>query len=30
VKRDAQTIDFPVRIDADDSAEITYTVRYGW
>lgn len=29
-KRDAQTIDFPVRIEADGSAEITYTVRYSW
>lgn len=30
VKRDAQTIDFPVDIPADGEAKVTYTVRYKW
>jgi len=29
-KRDAQTIDFPVTIDANGEAKVTYTVRYRW
>ena len=29
-KRDAQTIDFPVTIDANGEAKLTYTVRYRW
>jgi hypothetical protein len=29
-KQDAQTIDFPLRIDADSEAKLTYTVRYTW
>lgn len=30
VKRDANTIDFPLDIPADGEAKITYTVRYKW
>jgi hypothetical protein len=30
VKRDAQTIDFPLRIPADGEAKVRYTVRYTW
>jgi hypothetical protein len=30
LKRDANTIDFPVDIPADGEAKITYTVRYTW
>ena len=30
VKRDAQTIDFPLDIPADGEAKVTYTVRYSW
>ncbi|HET8941131.1 MAG TPA: hypothetical protein VFN13_04005 [Rudaea sp.] len=30
VKRDAQTIDFPLNIAADDEAKVTYTVHYSW
>ncbi|HRQ63411.1 MAG TPA: hypothetical protein PKZ76_00860 [Xanthomonadaceae bacterium] len=30
VKRDAQTIDFPVDIPADGEVKVTYTVRYTW
>jgi hypothetical protein len=30
VKRDAQTIDFPLEIPADGEAKFTYTVRYSW
>ena len=30
VKRDAQTIDFPLTIPADGEAKVTYTVRYSW
>lgn len=30
VKRDAQTIDFPLDIPADDEAKVTYTVHYSW
>ena len=30
VKRDAQTIDFPVEIPADGEAKVTYSVRYTW
>ncbi len=30
VKRDAQTIDFPVEIAADGEAKVTYTVHYHW
>jgi hypothetical protein len=29
-KRDAQTVDFPVRIAADGEAVVRYTVRYSW
>jgi hypothetical protein len=30
VKRDAQTVDFPLEIPADGEAKLTYTVRYSW
>ena len=30
VKRDAQTIDFPVEIAADGEAKVTYTAHYRW
>ena len=30
VKRDAQTIDFPLDIAADGEAKVTYTVHYHW
>jgi len=30
VKRDAQTIDFPVEIAADGEAKVTYAVHYHW
>ena len=30
VKRDAQTIDFPLDIPEDGEAKVTYTVRYSW
>ncbi len=30
VKRDAQTIDFPLPISADGEAKLTYTVHYRW
>lgn len=30
IKRDSQTIDFPVTIAADGEAKLTYTVRYSW
>lgn len=29
-KRDATTMDFPLRIPADGTTELTYTVRYEW
>jgi len=30
IKRDAQTVDFPVDIPADGEAKVKYTVRYTW
>src|SRR5690606_25781826 len=30
VKRDAQTVDFPVEIPADTELKLRYTVRYSW
>lgn len=30
VKRDAQTIDFPLKLAADTESKLTYTVRYHW
>ena len=30
VRRDAQTVDFPVQIPADGKATVRYTVRYEW
>jgi hypothetical protein len=29
-KKDAQTIEFPVRVAADGEAIVTYRVRYTW
>jgi len=30
VKKDARTVEFPVRIAADGEATVTYRVRYTW
>jgi hypothetical protein len=30
IRRDAQTIDFPVEIAADGEAKLMYTVRFSW
>lgn len=30
VKKDAATVDFPLRIEADGEAKVKYTVRYSW
>jgi hypothetical protein len=29
-KKDAQTVEFPVRVAADGEAVVTYRVRYSW
>lgn len=30
VKKDARTVEFPLKVPADGKATVTYTVRYGW
>lgn len=30
VKKDARTVEFPVKIAADGEATVTYRVRYTW